>query len=89
MQRHRFVPTSIIKHPRPARDLSGTDVHALRVVGFLGKDDRSVDWFLCLCRLCQREKAYRAHHLRAWAVKSCGAPDCRRLVRRVRARDRA
>lgn len=74
-----FVP-----HPRKGRDLTGRTVGALKVLGYLGKDVHSSEWYLCKCRLCEGRKEYRASHLRSAAVRTCGHPDCRRLAMELR-----
>lgn len=71
-----------IRHPRPARDMTGRTVGSLLVLGYLGKDRRSDEWWLCRCGVCLEDVPVRGSHLRQNAVRTCGGVGCRGLGRR-------
>jgi hypothetical protein len=74
--------SDIIPYPRPAKDISGRGVGALRVLGFLGHDGHFTEWWLCRCGVCLELVPQRGNHLRAEEVRTCGGVGCRGLGRK-------
>lgn len=70
--------SEVFPHPRKARDLTGREVSRwLTVVGYLGKDARSNEWWRCRCYRCMELVGVRGDHLRSGAQVTCGQVGCR------------